>query len=712
MNKDKRNNIKLLGTLNNADESGIIANANQIYDANEDKSTQDVSKEHKERIKTLETKENSMQTTLENITKTGEASAASNVTYNHSDSKLDATNVQQAIDEMLDNPKAKTEINVIDKNKNKIVSISPTNGVLARAYNVVNSNGDIVKSIDDTVLTTNDIVNDVKTGGINKSLSAEQGVSLSKSIEQEKSKRENDIKSLNNKVSNALYNYEDSETELTISDTNKNKIFSADEEGIKARKINFVNSNGDIISHIDSDTISKVNTILNTSDVGKTCHWQEKVGTYYIPKIDSVTDYIVAAYDYNKSKFSDAPCIRVSDNGEIPVDSNNNGHTKRGSLILNFDKPIKINETLSIWIYVPYQYTHTDRRNGESTRSIIDIQLTATLSDGTTFNSSIYNEWFIRCGWSLSKLMNDDLVGKTIVSAKLDFYLSYNYPKFTMYFGDFVADQRMYPTVNYNMDADFGYNTSKSGFPTYVLKNSIPINIRFACKNKKDNEDSGYTIARELYKKGIIDNFTYTVGVNEATTISAGVEKLLSNGTGKKDMESTLNCQRPVIAAGCNTNYIDDFVATCLKEAGFKIARGSGNTGEYYSSQYITYFDKDNINVAFESFGAFPVINGKTANYSEYIASGKTDDDLQAYINNNIASGKKFIDDIIKYGVMGNFFTHDLSTLTMYKAGENSSVGAFAEVVEAILDYALEKQTNGELYIMTLDNFYHKCTNN
>ena len=100
MNKDKRNNIQLLGTLNNADESGIIANANQIYDANEDKSTQDVSKEHTERIKDLEAKEDAMQTTLENITKTGEASAASNVTYNHSDSKLDATNVQQAIDEI------------------------------------------------------------------------------------------------------------------------------------------------------------------------------------------------------------------------------------------------------------------------------------------------------------------------------------------------------------------------------------------------------------------------------------------------------------------------------------------------------------------------------------------------------------------------------------------------------------------------------------
>jgi len=125
MNKDKRNNIKLLGTLNNADESGIIANANQVYDANEDKSTQDVSKEHTERIETLETKENSMQTTLENITKTGEASAASNVTYNHSDSKLDATNVQQAVDEVRKRSNYNDGDNVIDFNTIHIITDNP-----------------------------------------------------------------------------------------------------------------------------------------------------------------------------------------------------------------------------------------------------------------------------------------------------------------------------------------------------------------------------------------------------------------------------------------------------------------------------------------------------------------------------------------------------------------------------------------------------------
>ena len=125
MNKDKRNNIKLLGTLNNADESGIIANANQIYDANEDKSTQDVSKEHKERIETLETKESSMQTTLENITKTGEASAASNVTYNHNDSKLDATNVQQAVDEVRKRSNYNDGDNIIDFNTIHIITDNP-----------------------------------------------------------------------------------------------------------------------------------------------------------------------------------------------------------------------------------------------------------------------------------------------------------------------------------------------------------------------------------------------------------------------------------------------------------------------------------------------------------------------------------------------------------------------------------------------------------
>lgn len=100
MNKDKVQNQNILGTLVNKDESGIIAYSDQIYDKKSDRSLEEENVKQNERLDNVEVKDREFQSTLENITKTGEASAASNVTYNHNDSKLDATNIQQAIDEV------------------------------------------------------------------------------------------------------------------------------------------------------------------------------------------------------------------------------------------------------------------------------------------------------------------------------------------------------------------------------------------------------------------------------------------------------------------------------------------------------------------------------------------------------------------------------------------------------------------------------------
>jgi hypothetical protein len=60
MNKDKRNNTQLLGTLINSDESGIIANANQIYDSVAQKSVE-------ERITDLDKKIGSGSSSDENL---------------------------------------------------------------------------------------------------------------------------------------------------------------------------------------------------------------------------------------------------------------------------------------------------------------------------------------------------------------------------------------------------------------------------------------------------------------------------------------------------------------------------------------------------------------------------------------------------------------------------------------------------------------------
>lgn len=100
MNKDKVQNQNILGTLVNTDESGVIAYSDQIYDKQADKSLEEENAKQDERLDNAEAKDKSLQDTIESITKTGEASAASNVSYNHNSSQLDASNVQQAIDEV------------------------------------------------------------------------------------------------------------------------------------------------------------------------------------------------------------------------------------------------------------------------------------------------------------------------------------------------------------------------------------------------------------------------------------------------------------------------------------------------------------------------------------------------------------------------------------------------------------------------------------
>jgi len=240
MNKDKRNNIKLLGTLNNADESGIIANANQVYDANEDKSTQDVSKEHKERIETLEDKEDAMQTTLENISKTGEASAASNVTYNHSDSKLNATNVQQAVDEVHKRSNYNDGDNIIDFNAIHIITDNPEFAIVSVDIN-------------------NRILYGIKANG-----QPYWGVGVPKVVRDYVDKQVNDILGTDNitetidslkEVEKFLFDFKNSDTLKALLDTKANKIDVDNEIADKYKKSNPNDEEGNVI---DTNSIKSV----------------------------------------------------------------------------------------------------------------------------------------------------------------------------------------------------------------------------------------------------------------------------------------------------------------------------------------------------------------------------------------------------------------------------------------------------------------------
>lgn len=248
MNKDKRNNIKLLGTLNNTDESGIIANANQIYDANEDKSTQDVSKEHTERIKTLEDKEEAMQTTLENISKTGEASAASNVTYNHSNSKLNATNIQQAVDELYKKSNYNDGDNIIDFNTIHIITDNPEFAIVSVDIN-------------------NRILYGIKANG-----QPYWGVGVPKVVRDYVDKQVNDILGTDNitetidslkEVEKFLFDFKNSDTLKALLDTKANKIdvdnTIANVNADIADKYKKSNPNDEEGNVIDTNSIKSVN---------------------------------------------------------------------------------------------------------------------------------------------------------------------------------------------------------------------------------------------------------------------------------------------------------------------------------------------------------------------------------------------------------------------------------------------------------------------
>ena len=287
MNKDKRNNIKLLGTLNNADESGIIANANQIYDANEDKSTQDVSKEHTERIKTLEDKEDSMQTTLENITKTGEASAASNVTYNHSDSKLDATNVQQAIDEVRKKSNYNDGDNIIDFNTIHLITDNPEFAIAAvdandRILYGIKADGQpywgvgVPKVVRDYVdKQVNDILGtDNITEAIDSLKEVEKFLSDFKNsdtlkalldIKANKTEVDNTIANINANIADIYKKSNPNDEEGNVIDTNSIKSVVNNPEYFKA----FVDNTNKLIEAIGLDGVRKFFAGINIQDISQ-----------------------------------------------------------------------------------------------------------------------------------------------------------------------------------------------------------------------------------------------------------------------------------------------------------------------------------------------------------------------------------------------------------------------------------------------------------
>lgn len=92
--------INVTAPLHSATIKGKLGNANEIFTENDEDNVQNVINKTNEHIKKLDNRSSQMEESIKNISVTGGASVAEAVTYDNTDSGLEAVNVKGGIDEL------------------------------------------------------------------------------------------------------------------------------------------------------------------------------------------------------------------------------------------------------------------------------------------------------------------------------------------------------------------------------------------------------------------------------------------------------------------------------------------------------------------------------------------------------------------------------------------------------------------------------------
>ena len=462
--------------------------------------------------------------------------------------------------------------------------------------------------------------------------------------------------------------------EFTVSDLQGNVAMKVDKDGLKVRRLNICDNEGNVVTDIDKDSLS--------GKYGDTCSLQEKKGTYYNAKILSVSDHITATIDTNIAKFEQS--IRIECSGVEATDDTNT--KSRGELVIDFsDNPIYVNETLGFWYFIPTKYWRPSQITGTSEKKSLDV-VRIKIYDGDTIlleDNYGFSQWSFGVGWNLYRSLNDVLVGKRVTKITLNFVTINNNPNFQMWLGQFVADQRMIPILNFNMDNDMKGISYTSGFADWLLANNFPVDLRINHLAVTSGEDKGYTVVRELYKRGLANAMPYS-GSAKSLSLKEAVEYLQNDSSnGRLTSLYSANSERDVVAVGNSTNHIDDVLLVAERMAGYKIMR---DTSSY---RYTTYMDKECCIMHTVGIGTIP---------------SEEPDDVDALIEKRINSAKEIIDNAIKYGCAINFFTHQVAKKSQKGESEYNNIASYYEAVTSILSYAKEKEKEGKLRIMSMYN--------
>ena len=674
--------INLTDELNAATKKGKIASAKQVYLEGD-----------QENLQQIGDKTHQLEQSIKDISTTGGASTANAVSYNNETSGMTAVNAQAAIDELAAKNKAQdatiaTKADAADVTSKMQTEQTRVNAELEKKFeknSIMQETGDATdkvmsqKAVSDKL---SDLSNKIEEN--ESSLTSLQDTTTK--LNKEKVSKDNDSDT----------SMSDNSDELVITDSANKIALKVDKDGLKARLLNICDENGNVVKTITKETFDKIEE--NESSYGNTCNLQEKKGTYY--EIDNFSlknedMYLKAEFSTSQSKFGERT-LHLFIHGK--EETNLTSRSKKGSLDITFSKPIEITESLSFWIYMPTKCFINHRF--ESIKNPDPYIEFTFIGEGFSETFGIIPQYSLSPSWMLFKILNKNLRGKVIKKVSLSIENNDANPNMDLWLGCFVADQRFIPTINFNMDSSLT-DCVNSKFTEFLESNNIPANI--VVNFGFDQTKEGQTTGKKLYFNGIVGAGVRNANVSIKSESGGDTENInvitcnyLKKVKGiryylENNIISDGNPTRPIIAAQCATNYIDDVLAHALKTCGYRIIRHSN------SYNYHSYIDSESCFIGTIGIG-----------FTSNITS--TSDLTEEWKNELEASFKTYVDNLIEWGMVGSFFTHEVKTkdeLTS-KWDQNAIT---VDVIEDCINYVLEKEKQGLIQFKTLDEIYYNSVN-
>lgn len=463
----------------------------------------------------------------------------------------------------------------------------------------------------------------------------------------------------------------------------------------------------------------------------KNCKLQKSVGRYYFPSTFSANQpNNVKTYLDGRGKFGKSVRIELHDyasGGEVTT------ATERATITFNFDKEIECKETLSFWInclhkYIaePFRYDSKEQSlevyNPKKEQAFSSIKIIPYLNgieqsagtqeiNITNYQSKVFTlsasagQWHgwgyktpsIMCdilGWKLLKIQK--LVA--IKFDRLDFVIKTfdNHPNMELNIGHIVTDQKMMPVLVPTKD---GFLSAENSivFARWLNENNIPISCGGAyleSTNKyikmSETEKEGNRIAKDMYYRNLLEVSPYNrdlknYGYEGSIEYLNNAENSWSPFYGYKNYETF----KEVISMNTSVVYLDELLINASKKVGFKIFRGAGmfDTG---GTSYLDAIDS----VMY------------CGNLMNDVPASLSEENYDTIINNRTQQGKEAIDKMIQLGECRAYLTH-------HEAEKEDAIanhqGSLADALRNVLSYAIEKQKQGELLILTTRQLYELC---